>query len=281
MSQVHPINTLSTLQYLKSFTETVENLSNPLQQHGIKFFSYARVYRDNRAIFLCNSNDWYDIKFNRNLFDYNGFITINSLYRNGFTKSLFKGQPPEDIKVLYSLYHLDFWNSLDLYRYNEDYVTIFNFSGSRSNEEMINFYMNNIQSLEIFAHYFEGQISKLIETEQDKMFINIGPCLNKVVLQENEEVDLIPAEMKRVSQAFQVNNQEFSFSQRQIQCLALILKGCTAKEIGKALSLSYRTVETYLILIKRKFGLNTTREVCNFIARDKGAYDFLNHYAKI
>jgi DNA-binding CsgD family transcriptional regulator len=54
---------------------------------------------------------------------------------------------------------------------------------------------------------------------------------------------------------------QFHLSKRQQECLLLIVKGKTAKQIAKALGLSHRTVEEYLNNIKSKMRVATKSEM--------------------
>lgn len=51
--------------------------------------------------------------------------------------------------------------------------------------------------------------------------------------------------------------EDVKLTNRQIECLFYILSGRTAKEIATLLDLSYRTIETYTEVIKRKFKCST------------------------
>ncbi len=48
-------------------------------------------------------------------------------------------------------------------------------------------------------------------------------------------------------------NRRVTLSKRQVQCLQLLIRGKTAKEIGRDLSISYRTVEYYFDILREKF----------------------------
>lgn len=50
-----------------------------------------------------------------------------------------------------------------------------------------------------------------------------------------------------------VADKPYSLSKRQAQCLALTLKGQTAKGIARTLHLSARTVEDYIANLRLKF----------------------------
>ncbi len=57
----------------------------------------------------------------------------------------------------------------------------------------------------------------------------------------------------------------FNFSQRQNELLYWYRRGKDTREIAKIMSLSYRTVEHYIINIKDKIGVNTKSELLDFL----------------
>ncbi len=57
-----------------------------------------------------------------------------------------------------------------------------------------------------------------------------------------------------------IHNQD-NFSVREIECLFYILRGKTAKEVGKILQLSYRTVEDHITSIKHKLKVTSKAQL--------------------
>lgn len=53
----------------------------------------------------------------------------------------------------------------------------------------------------------------------------------------------------------------FHLSERELECLFLLLRAMTAKQIGEQIRLSKRTVESYIENIKNKFGSRTKAEL--------------------
>lgn len=52
-----------------------------------------------------------------------------------------------------------------------------------------------------------------------------------------------------------------TLAKRELECLYFIIRGMTAKQIGKALNLSFRTVESYIENMKYKFNCNNRSEL--------------------
>ncbi len=61
-------------------------------------------------------------------------------------------------------------------------------------------------------------------------------------------------------------------SRRERECLALLLKGNSAKQTGRALNLSPRTIESYIEAIKRKFDCRTKLEILGKLQVDALQY---------
>lgn len=57
------------------------------------------------------------------------------------------------------------------------------------------------------------------------------------------------------------NKSTTELSNRQMQCLYYLIKGHTAKQIGKILGLSNKTVEFYFSNLKKKLGCNSRMEL--------------------
>jgi DNA-binding CsgD family transcriptional regulator len=61
---------------------------------------------------------------------------------------------------------------------------------------------------------------------------------------------------------------------REAQCMQLLVNGSTMKAIGKALSLSPRTVEYYLNNVKRKLSCRSKRELINLMIAHQYLWKF-------
>lgn len=63
---------------------------------------------------------------------------------------------------------------------------------------------------------------------------------------------------------------KYHFSEREKQCLALLITGKTAKEIGNELKISPRTVEHHLEKIKKKANVSSKSKLINQILCEQG-----------
>ena len=70
------------------------------------------------------------------------------------------------------------------------------------------------------------------------------------------------------------NKKFYKLSNREVDCLYYTIQGHSAKFIGQELSISHRTVESYLQNIKNKLDYHTKNELID-IALEQGWVQFL------
>ncbi len=73
---------------------------------------------------------------------------------------------------------------------------------------------------------------------------------------------------------------ETILTQRELECFCLILYGKTARQIAEVLNLSTRTIEEYLLKIKKKLGAKTLSDV-HEIGFKLGYIHFSSNLSKI
>ncbi len=55
------------------------------------------------------------------------------------------------------------------------------------------------------------------------------------------------------------------FSKREIECLYYLIRGLSAKQIGKILNLSSRTIETHIYNLKKKVGGRKKSDIITWV----------------
>lgn len=238
--------------YIRSqfIDERIKSFSADLKNYGVNFFTYSRVYKDNKFIFLCDNEDWYKVKLENNLFDFNGFVCVNEIKSNNFSKYVVSGTPQEDVKLLSYMHTLGLWNSIDYYWVTDHYIEVTHFGGALHNPCMINFYINNSLLLEYYIFLFRQKFHDILEPPDDILLIPLNDKMPD--FEENQEIfnALLTNDLKNFP--LTIKNQVYSISRRQAQCLGLCLYGKTAKEIARFLDISFRTVEDHISNLKYK-----------------------------
>lgn len=215
----------------------VKELVQPLTSLGITYFSYGRHYNDGGRIWLCNAPH---IVVN---------YYKNKLYRMGNTENhpshyqaqtvLWSTLPKQKVFEISKQLNVD--NGLFTIRPEKDYCEFFGFATTRDNYQIINTYLTHIDVLYRYETFFKEKAMKLIHRAEE----------NKIMLPFYDNT--IPT-VKSINSNFDMKVKSSRLlSQRQYACAELLLQGKTIKEIAKELTLSPRTVETYLNNLKSKF----------------------------
>ena len=239
----------------KSLEEKINIFASPLKEHGINFFTYSRIYKTNKFLFLCNSDDWYKVKLDNDLSDFNGFVCTDELNKEGFTKYIVSGEPKSTVRLLPHMYSMGLWNSVDYYSLTDDYIEITHFGGALHNPQIINFYLNQSLFLENLIYLFRHEFVDILEPPDPNLLVPLNDSIPELIPSE----DFYPSYFNSNTHKFPLifNGYNYLLSKRQAQCLGLALHGRTAKEIARTLGLSYRTVEDYIYALKIKLGCNT------------------------
>jgi len=87
----------------------------------------------------------------------------------------------------------------------------------------------------------------------------MGEAFNAIrIYDQQKNLDLYP---KFSSYAIDEYLPDYRLTDREIECLFLLIRGKSAKEMGKFLSISPRTVEVYIENIKQKMHASTRSEI--------------------
>lgn len=88
---------------------------------------------------------------------------------------------------------------------------------------------------------------------------SIGEALKVIMLfDQKSEIDSNPKYGSYITHEYPA---DFKLTHRETECLFLLIRGKTAKEIGKFLTISPRTVEVYVENIKRKMCVNSRSDL--------------------
>lgn len=146
-----------------------------------------------------------------------------------------------------------------LIKTQKEAVKTFTFMASSTNLSFVTQALNQQDLFWVFATYFEEQAKSIIKelTPIPLNFKNIMPLKFITNLLTDDKKQHLLKSIKPNYYLFEYNGQHVRLSKRQCECLQQLFLGKTVKEIGKALSLSPATVQSYLTEIKKKFRCNT------------------------
>lgn len=233
-----------------NLSSETNQLIKPLKDYfNLDTFNYHKTFFDNSQIFLTNMPNW------------RRHYIKNKLYQ----KSIFELTPEK-----YSKDRI-IWSSIDSHdiilteaaKFNIFHgITIiepvpdgceFYFLGTSSNDKtVINKYLSNFCLVEKFIQYFQKVSSPLLKTLYESRLLIVDR-------QENTLNYEIVNDINRLN--FLTTIYGYSFTNRELECIPLLLKSMSAKQIAERLKLSYRTVEIYINNLKTKTGTSNKNDL--------------------
>lgn len=239
----------------------IKPICDPLTRvFGIQTFGYRKFFPDGTCFNTSSNFAWTQFvqeKFNNTMIpNYEGEVT--AALRNEKHFCLRMGEPDRQDLHLSTLYDCDIWNTLSLYRKSGDCVEGFYFTSSRNNQQIIIEYINNMELFARFTYYFKEKFNDILRAEEIKAASS--PTISPFIFEEKNFIN--SREEKNIRDFISntpihklflnVNGKDIRLSIQEFKCLACLSRGKTAKETGRIMKLSPRTVESYVVNIKHK-----------------------------
>lgn len=187
------------------------------------------------------------------------------------------------------------WNREETEKYRKDDCMIFNLNKPKLNvEESLHqangeqliiltskfpIYSTNRKKIGLIGIATDVTLQKKLEKEL--LNIQISAAINESIPQNwvcTELVEIINR-LNKIATYIEYDNKKYCFifkdkrislSARQLQCLILLLRGKTSKQMGKILKLSSRTIEDYLSVLKEKLNCHDKTELIDVILSTNG-----------
>ncbi|MBT4879962.1 MAG: helix-turn-helix transcriptional regulator [Alphaproteobacteria bacterium] len=258
----------STWKYNCEINAQLVELCEPLfKNFGITVFSYIRFFEDGTHLQLCTNTDWLKFYLQKKFYD------NESHYRNMLEKIpvddsnfvLWETLPQSQLTS--SLYESNIWNGLSIYKRYKNYAEAFYFSSTRDSHQIIDFFVNHQALLTQYSFYFKEKASDFIINPPNEVITVPAKMLdfgNLCIPKHNSENRLsffrdIEAHTPGVGA---------QLSCREHECISHISKGKTMKETACDMGLSPRTVEQYIVNVKKKFKCKTKSEVIEYFFQE-------------
>lgn len=258
-------------EYVKFLIPQVKDFFVPLRDNKIFYFSFSRVYKNGKVVFLCTDNDWVRIKFDSKLFDYDGFFPDEkNIIEQNHNIYLYTGEALPGNRLQNYFFNDDKWNSIDLYVRTKNYVDVGHFASTRNNTKALDFYINNLSLLREYLFQFTQRFQNEINLFRDSYDLSllretvsenkiVPPVNEKLFSAKNTNFQIRERNMKKNLPKIPLyfGSSKIFLSLRETQCIFYLARGKTSKEVAKSLDISPRTVETYLNSIRLKTGIQS------------------------
>lgn len=242
---------LDIKNYNLSIIKDLNNLSVPIENYGIKFLTFRRIYNDGKMLHFSNNLSWLEHSFKCHFWQSTSSIQrikkikIDSQYAHIWNSS--------DTDYVYqAMYEYNLCNGLTIYDKRAKYVDLWAFATDRNNTEIFDLYINDLHIIKQFILYLHDKGYSLFFPKNSQLFIKNDKIINLseepgIALQQNKEI----FDIKRY---YYDENYDNYLTKKEFSCLYLISNGKSYKEISKILNVSIRTVETHINSIKTKTG---------------------------
>lgn len=242
--------------------EEIQKICEPffLQTH-LSYYNYVRVYDDGSRICLSNNKPWMEFVFgNHSQFK----ITFEEKPEHGQSRYVIWDNVEginDDSLMVKAREEFDIAHGFTIITSYTGYVEFQYFGTTKQNHHLNNFYINNLDALHNFGMFFRDKAESIIEAaEREKIKLEgheffwltkeegTGNYVRVQYLTDKNEVEryYLNGDLKNIY-----------LTKREAQCLTALIDGFTAKEIGKLLGISYRTVQNYLEDVKQKLSCHT------------------------
>lgn len=183
-------------------------------------------------------------------------------------------------KIAYHQNTLDIGNKFLIVERFNNYVEYFQFASPRNASNINNYFINNIDMFERFILYFKDAASLLImKAVQDQLIkpwrkveskLQAAGYLDAIFDKESFVKKITPNKL-----FLEIDGYRIKLTKREIDCARLLFRGKTYREIALSLSLSPRSVESYIESIRAKTNCRNKSELIELLFKNKQAAKIL------
>lgn len=228
---------------------------------GITSFTYHKIYLDGNAISLCTEKE--ALKY------YLQYVGEKGLFFQKHLKDIPLGEPyyflwPNKIEnsLQEIMCQIKLWNGFNVYIKRDNYIENFVLTTNPNNTEVQGFCINNLSLINYFVAYFRQKTCNLTAklSKKDMAFFN---NIERWDNGSSKSKKLHICDLERFP--FFLADRAIYLTKREATCLSYIGYGYSIKEIAIKLTISPRTIETYIENIKIKSGLHFKSEIVQLL----------------
>ncbi len=237
------------IQYAKFTAPKVNEIISPLNAYlGIDNFCYLKIMKDNSFLDLTNNftdfTEKYFLTIEKPSLDFCNYIKKCSTEKSSYLIWFVKKDSKDKLSILMDEYNI--YNGFSIFSLSQDGTDIFSFSFNKSAGNKSDFFIKNTALLDSFTSYFKKKSYHLVSGLNKKDM----PLFTEPFEIQSQE----PKNYNKYLVFAKNNNRVIALSKQEYNCIKLLEQARSYKEIGKAMQISSRTVESYLESVKNKTG---------------------------
>lgn len=245
----HP--TFTACADLNEFARPIFNKFN------LNYFQYIKIFKDGSLSCATNIPEWQQFCY-KHFWSNNKPVAYSSPPQSECldpNKYCFLWEPNLPAEPVGFAREFNIHNGITFVERHADYYTMMGFAAPDNNYSVINTYLNNIDVFTQFINKFQQEQSDLIvKLDSNKIIVpdtQLDQNLTAMLAQDQAKVR-IPVCHKKINSYL---------TKREHECIKLLSKNFTNKQIARELSLSDRTVESYFNRIRQRFDLHSKLEL--------------------
>lgn len=225
----------------------INKLIKPLTDYfSLNTFNYHKTFFDNSQIILTNTPKWRQYYIEKKLYQKSIFELSAEKYSKD--RIIWSSIDSHDI-IIKEANKFNIYHGITIIEPVVDGCEFY-FLGTSSNDKtVINKYLSNFCLVEKFIQYFQKVSSPLLKKLYPNRLLFVDRAENTLSYEIVNDINRL---------IFLTTIYGYNFSKRELECIPLLLKSMSAKQIAEHLNLSYRTIETYINNLKTK--TNTTNK---------------------
>lgn len=257
------------------FQNKIKTLISPLENiYGVNAHAYYRIDAKGGLTHLCNFPEISEYYFSTELYKNNPFLKHPKLIEPGFFLASAVEHPKfqnaqKQVEQKYELFNL-----LLIFEKEGDFLHAHGFATTHQDPTLVNVYLNHMERFRSYCDYFRKETIAL-QRKLDEMKVDFGKLIGSQFYENEKNVDSRLKAAKQAEFFHWMNASHTSLdiakplSDREIECLKLMLEGKSASLIAEQLSITTRTVEHHIDHIKDKLLCSNKAEIFSFVSNLK------------
>lgn len=249
-------------------SKDVIEICSPLALFKITYFNHIRIFNNGARLSLGNRPDWLEHFFHKQYHNKGNFSKNYKQLTQGYI--LWKGAPDDGVlNDARSNFNID--NGITIVKKHELYIDLFLFASTPDNYQINNFYINNFDLMDHFINYYNNKSKNIIKLCKPDIPINysesnISNSVEIVSYLDPNQIKKFYLETNVKSYRLEMKGRVLDISLREYQCIKLLMKGKSIKEISALLKLSPRTAYAYIDNVKNKLNVTTKSQLLTLVS---------------